>query len=388
MFLNCLEILSKSLKIFIYGNFKNFSFFNSFFMKKVHLYTITGQKITLDINQRDCIKNLKKKLEQYEKIPTDQLSLVYQCKELADDYTLLYYSINDDSKIQAILKSAEGSCQAENMSRVVGFARDDHEIYRAHLECGRLGKLYIRNSCVTGVYDQGNTETCYAHASCSAYINAIHTIPGSRHPPSFADCFQIAKYRDTGGGYVTDSLTLLENHFHYGIKFQHTKELPEIREVLTTPIIFSFTTSNEGWERIKHGSLVEKPPGDSDGWHSVLLEGYDLERDVCICKNSWGGITAEPRFECRPSATCNYRFVKLYWTLESIQGKNTYEYNPIMRKCIERLDGRKIDAAWMDKKTADYCTDYVCEYHPEKEGDLKYLGYDIEEWIKININRR
>ena len=169
-------------------------------MKKVHLYTITGDKITVDINQKDLIKDLKRKLKKYEKVPLDQLSLVYQCKELADEYTLLYYSINDNSKIQTILKSAEGNCCAEHLSNVVGFAVDDHQIYRRHLNCGRLGKLYIRNSCVTGVYDQRNTETCYAHSSCSAFINAIHTIPGSRPPPSFADCFRIAKYRDVGGG--------------------------------------------------------------------------------------------------------------------------------------------------------------------------------------------
>ena len=49
--------------------------------------------------------------------------------------------------------------------------------------------------------------------------------------------------------------------------------------------------------------------------------------------------------------------------------------------------GKEIECAWMDEKTALYCKDYLCEYHPEKSGDMKYLGYDIDQWITINLNR-
>lgn len=57
------------------------------------------------------------------------------------------------------------------------------------VSCGKLGKLYIRNSCVTGVYDQGHTEICYAHSSCIAFINAIHTIPGMLSNRLIQRCF-------------------------------------------------------------------------------------------------------------------------------------------------------------------------------------------------------
>ena len=31
-------------------------------------------------------------------------------------------------------------------------------------------------------------------------------------------------------------------------------------------------------------------------------------------------------------------------------------------------------------KTTLYCKDYLCEYHTEKSSDMKYLGYDIDQY--------
>ena len=37
----------------------------------------------------------------------------------------------------------------------------------------------------------------------------------------------------------------------------------------------------------------------------------------------------------------------------------------------------------MDETTAQYCSEYVAEYLPEKEGPFKYRGYEINQWIQI-----
>lgn len=41
----------------------------------------------------------------------------------------------------------------------------------------------------------------------------------------------------------------------------------------------------------------------------------------------------------------------------------------------------------MNEIAAKYETNYEYEYHPEHEGDLKYLGYNIDDLIKIKLNR-
>ena len=41
----------------------------------------------------------------------------------------------------------------------------------------------------------------------------------------------------------------------------------------------------------------------------------------------------------------------------------------------------------MNEIAAKYETNYEYVYHPEYEGDLKYLGYNIDDLIKIKLNR-
>lgn len=41
----------------------------------------------------------------------------------------------------------------------------------------------------------------------------------------------------------------------------------------------------------------------------------------------------------------------------------------------------------MDKITATYSDDYVCELKRKKHGLYKYIGYDVNQWISINLNR-
>lgn len=42
------------------------------------------------------------------------------------------------------------------------------------------------------------------------------------------------------------------------------------------------------------------------------------------------------------------------------------------------LYDESIDSAWMDEKTAVYGTDYICEFHPERKEELKFIIYSIE----------
>lgn len=51
------------------------------------------------------------------------------------------------------------------------------------------------------------------------------------------------------------------------------------------------------------------------------------------------------------------------------------------------INGKEIDWAWMDEETATYSTDYVCEIHHEKNDVYNCLGYNVKQWIAMNLNR-
>lgn len=70
-------------------------------------------------------------------------------------------------------------------------------------------------------------------------------IYGSKEPPSFAECFEIACYNGDKGGVPYESLKRLEEHFHYGICFEKTDE-STILDVMKLSVIISFSTSKKG----------------------------------------------------------------------------------------------------------------------------------------------
>lgn len=41
--------------------------------------------------------------------------------------------------------------------------------------------------------------------------------------------------------------------------------------------------------------------------------------------------------------------------------------------------------AWLSRDDAIYGKKYVCEFHTEKDGKLKYLEYEIKQWISLNL---
>ena len=287
-----------------------------------------------------------------------------------------------------------GGCCTENLSSYIGDAETDIKILSAPLRDGPLRPRYVRSTNVTGVYKQ-KTGNCFVYAAVEAYLNTAIRIYGHRKLPSFSECYKIADYNHGKSGQPDHAIHLLEEHFHLGILCKKTMKRPTIREILTLSIIISFTTSKQGYRAIANGSLTEFPGGPTDGWHATLLEGYDLDQDLCICKNSWGKFDeahqngAHERFDLDIGALHDFEIVKVYWTLNSIQGKTIQPYKENMEKFKGELKGKTIDCAWMDEVTACYNTDYVAEFHPgpEEMGPLNYLGYDIDQWISITLNR-
>lgn len=336
----------------------------------------------------------------------NNLKILYDGKSFAD------YSICNNCFLNVRYKLRGGGCCCEAPS-IVSEIQYDLSILKLPLIPGNLCQRYIRNTNATRTYKQKG-RTCYAYAAISAYINAIMRIYGERYPPSFAECYDIAAYNGENGGIPSKSIQLLEDHFHYGICFENKKKI-SIREAITLSPIISFSTSKKGWNNVANGKLLRRPQGPEDGWHASIIEGYDFNQKCFICKNSWGGISAKPRFDIIETATHDCEFTVVYFTLDSIRNTNIrmpsfsyFDNYPFMKKIISyiyrnffskpivfepkmiKFEGKwkekKIDCAWMDEETAIYSTDYVCQPFLQKHDQYDYLGYDIDQWISINLN--
>lgn len=349
----------------------------------IKISNISYKTFVVEPNER--VENIKTQLYEMLGVPEERMKLIFEGKLLEDGHDISYYSIPKDATIHLALKTFGGSCATERLSETVGYIENDHEIVSSPLQHRDLSLRFVRNTNATKVYEQRG-GTCYAYAACSAYINTILRIYGSKAPPSFSECYQIACYNGSKGGQPYESIRRLENHFHYGILYSKSNSL-KIRDALTLSVIVSFSTSEDGWRSVASGQLLNYPGGKPNDYHAALIEGYDFNKDCLICKNSWGGVTAQPRFDFTPSAAHDCTFTLVYFTLESINGLINSQLNETMDCFCGRLNGKKINCAWMNETTAIYNSNYICKYRRDKKDQLNHLGYDVNQWISFNLNR-
>ena len=75
---------------------------------RIHVKTLTGKTITLEVEASDTIGIVKVKIQDKEGIPPDQQRLMYTGEELEDDHTLDDCNVKEESKLTLVLRLRGG----------------------------------------------------------------------------------------------------------------------------------------------------------------------------------------------------------------------------------------------------------------------------------------
>ena len=86
---------------------------------QIFVKTLTGRTITIDVDERERVKDVKVKIQEKDFIPPDEQRLIFAGKQLQDGKTLDVYNIHHGATVHYVTRLKGGWAQFADISNHV-----------------------------------------------------------------------------------------------------------------------------------------------------------------------------------------------------------------------------------------------------------------------------
>lgn len=91
---------------------------------KIFIVTFSGRSITMEVDPQDKVASIKAKLQDREGVQPEEQRLLFQGKQLEDEYTLDDYQIEKNSTVHLVIR-VRGGIQVVATSNSIIFDAED-----------------------------------------------------------------------------------------------------------------------------------------------------------------------------------------------------------------------------------------------------------------------